>query len=228
MLDALRWLTLEVKYLDAAREFYAGTLDLPVTAETDDELHLDAGAHQLRLRRPSSVPRGGLHTHFAFATPDDRYEAWWDRLSAAFDLSEHRFGSSRSLYCYDPDGNCVEIGQRGGGERAITGVFEVVLEVEALDPAVAFYRDLGFEVVDRGAERKRVRLTGPVDLELWEPHLGLADARGGVHVDLGFAAEDPAATVDAVADRVLDRVEFDDGLRVRDPDGHWLAVTDGA
>lgn len=228
MVDALRWLALEVKYLPPARSFYAGTLGLPVVDEGDDEVRLRAGDHELRLRRPSGVPRGGLHTHYAFATPDERYYEWWDRLSGEFDLDEHTFGSARSLYLYDPDGNCVEIGQRGAGERDVTGLFEIVLEVEDLPAAESFYADLGFEIVDRGDARKRVRMSGPVDLELWEPHLGLADARGGVHVDVGFTAADPEGTVDVVSDRLLDRVALDDGVRVRDPDGHWLTVRDSS
>jgi catechol-2,3-dioxygenase len=228
MLDALRWLGLEVKHLPPAREFYAETLGLPVRADGDTELRVAAGEHDLRLRRPTGVPRGGLHTHFAMATPDDRYEGWYDHLSASMDLQEHRFGDARSLYCYDPDGNCVEIGQRGGGDDPITGVFEVVLEVEDLAAAEAFYAALGFETVDRGEGRQRVRMTGPVALELWEPHLGIADARGGVHVDLGFAAADPAATLDAVDDRLRDRSSVPGGVRARDPDGHWLTVTDGS
>lgn len=225
MLDALRWLTLEAKYLAPARAFYAETLGLPVVESAENSVVLGAGDHELRLRRPSGVPRGGLHTHFAFATPDDRYEEWWARLSADNDLDEHTFGSARSLYLYDPDGNCVEIGQRGGGDADVTGIFELVLEVEDLPAAESFYADLGFETVDRGEQRKRVRMTGPVDLELWEPHLGLADARGGVHVDVGFAAGDPGAVVEAVADRIADRESVDDGVRVRDPEGHWLTVT---
>jgi catechol 2,3-dioxygenase-like lactoylglutathione lyase family enzyme len=225
MPDALRWLTLEVKYLAPAREFYAETLDVGVVVDGDAELRFDAGEHELRLRRPSGAPRGGLHTHFAFATPDHRYDDWWDHLSAQFDLEEHRFGDARSLYCYDPDGNCVEIGERGGGNAPITGIFEIVLEVEDLAAAESFYADLGFDSVDRGERRKRVRMTGPVDLELWEPHLGLADARGGVHVGVGFADPDPVAAVAPVVDRVTDRVQLDDGVRVRDPDGHWLTVT---
>lgn len=224
MPDELRWLALEAKYLDPVRTFYAETLDLPVLADGGGEVRLAAGDHELRLRRPTESPRGGLHTHYAFATPDDRYGEWWDRLSASLDLEEHDFGGSRSLYCYDPAGNCVEIGQRGGGDRPITGIFEVVLEVGDLATATSFYTDFGFDVVDRGTGRKRVRLAGPVDLELWEPHLGIADARGGVHVALGFAADDPGAVVAPVADRVLDRVGIRDGVRVRDPDGHWLTV----
>ena len=37
-----------------------------------------------------------------------------------------------------------------------------------------------------------------MELELGEPQLGLADARGGVHADLGFETADPAAAADAI------------------------------
>ena len=224
MLSGLRWLALEAKYLDRARAFYEDHLDLSVVDETDGEVALSAGETELRLREPGPVPRGGVHTHYAFAAPPDRYESWRDRLEAEFDLSEFDFGGSRSLYFYDPDGNCVEIGSVGSGEDAISGVFEIVLEVEDLARAESFYRMLGFEAVDRGEQRRRVRLSGPVDLELWEPQRGIADARGGLHVDVGFSAADPDAAADAVADRActVEELDGDDGVRVRDPDGHYL------
>jgi len=236
VLSALRWLALEVKDLAAARSFYEDHLGRRPTAERDREVRYAAGPHELRLRRPEAVPRGGVHTHYAFSTPPDRYEEWVDRLDGPLDVVEHSFGDARSLYCYDPDGNCVEIGQAppagGGGTREareagsgppLSGLFEVVLEVTTLDRAVAFYEALGFEVVDRGADRRRVRLSGPVDLELWEPHLGIADARGGVHVDVGYAG-DPVATVAAVADEARTVEETADGVRLQDPDGHWVTV----
>ena len=228
MLDGFRWLGLEVKHLDPARAFYADLLDLPVVGESEETIRVAAGDHEVRLHRPTGQPRGGLHTHFAFETPPDQYEAWWDRLSAEYDLYEHTFGSARALYLYDPDGNCVEIGQRGDprGETTLelSGIFEVVLEVADLERAEALYADLGFETVDRGSERRRVRMNGPVELELWEPQLGIADARGGVHVDLGVEAEDPAAVVEAVGDRACEIHEIDGGVRFRDPDSHWLTV----
>jgi catechol-2,3-dioxygenase len=246
MLSGLRRLALEAKYLDRAREFYATHLDLPVVRAGDGEVAFDAGGTDLVLREPGAVPRGGVHTHYAFATPPDRYDEWYDRLSASFDLTEFDFGGSKSLYFYDPDGNCVEIG--GCGEReagstsdeaseeeqsddaradseAISGVFEIVLEVEDLARAESFYRSLDFEVVDRGDERRRLRLGGPVDLELWEPQLGIADARGGLHVDVGFAADDPRGAADAVRERACAVTELDDGVRVRDPDGHYLTFS---
>jgi catechol-2,3-dioxygenase len=225
MLDSLRWLALEVKYLDRARSFYESFLDLEAVREDDQEVAFAAGETALVLRRPGSVPRGGLHTHYAFSIPRDEYDAWWDRLSESFDLVEHQFGTAKSLYFYDLDGNCVELGQRDDEGQGITGIFEIVLEVADLDRAESFYRDLGLELMGRGDNRRRVRLTaGPFDLELWEPHLGLADARGGVHVDVGFQSDDPQAAVDAVGDRARDVDHFDAGVRFRDPDGHLLTV----
>jgi catechol 2,3-dioxygenase-like lactoylglutathione lyase family enzyme len=221
MLSSLRWLALEAKYLERAREFCEGHLDLPVVESGADEVIYAAGDHYLCLRRPAAVPRGGLHTHYALSTPDDRYDAWYERLSADFDLVEHRFGDARSLYLYDADGNCVEAGGEGSD---VTGIFEVVLEVEGLDAAESFYADLGFETVDRGEDRRRVRMRGPMDLELWEPQLGIADARGGVHVDLGFEGE-ATGVVGAVEDRALAVEHADEGVCIRDPDGHRLTVT---
>ncbi len=221
MLDSLQWLALEVKYLDRAREFYTAHLDLSIRRETDTGVVFRAGETDLVFRRPTAVPRGGLHTHYAFSAPAEEYDDWWEELER-FDLEEHVFGSSRSLYFDDPDDHCVEIGQSNVEGEGITGIFEVVLEVADLDRAEDLYTDLGFEVTNRGSERRRIRLSGPMDLELWEPQLGLADARGGVHVDLGFGTADPEAVVETVTDRVCTVESLETGIRVLDPDGHYL------
>ena len=223
MLTALTHLALEVKSLDRARAFYQEQLGLDPVETSDREVVFEAGETAVVLRRPSGVPRGGLHVHYAFATGAEAFETWEARLSSlpteAFD-----FGGSRSLYVDDPDDHCVEIGgaDDDSTETGLTGVFEVVLEVGSLAPAEAAYRSLGFEVVDRGDERRRVRLRGPMDLELWEPQLGIADARGGVHVDLGFLTDDPDAAAAAMGDHVVEREETDDGVRVREADGHYV------
>jgi len=223
MLGGPRWLALEVKYLDRARSFYETFLDLEPVRETESEVAFGAGETDLILRRPDGTPRGGVHTHYALATPFEAYDGWVDRLSERFDLVEEQFGDAKSLYFYDTEGNCVEIGQRDGAGTGITGLFEVVLEVADLDRAESFYRALGLNVMGRGDQRRRVRLTaGDFDLELWEPQLGLADGRGGVHVDLGVTAEDPAAAADAVAADALAVETVGDGTRVEDPDGHYL------
>lgn len=218
MLTAFTHLALEVPTLQVDW-FYGDDLDLSATERREHEVVFDTGGTDLILRRPSTVPRGGLHVHYALGTGE--YDTWFDRLSARHDLHEERFGDARSLYLDDPAGNCVEIGERGSGR--LDGAFELVLEVEDLERASAFYRALGLEVVDRGDRRRRVRLTaGPFDLELWEPQLGIADARGGVHVDAGFAVEEPRTAAEAVSP-MAGRVEVYDGAaRVKDPDGHYL------
>jgi len=226
MLDSLDHLALEVKDLDVAREFYAETLDMSVSRADDRTVVLSAGEVDLILRRPNGVPRGGLHTHYAFTVPTAEYDDWWDRLSVDHEVQEHQFGTASSLYLYDPDGNCVELGESDAGDvgDGIDGLFEVVLEVTDLDRAETFYRNLGFEPVDRGDRRRRVRLRGPVDLELWEPHLGIADARGGVHVDVGFGSDDPDRALAPIRDLAWDVTELDEGYRVLDPDGHRVTI----
>jgi catechol 2,3-dioxygenase-like lactoylglutathione lyase family enzyme len=222
MLSAVDHLALEVKYLDRARAFYERTLGVAPARVTDEEVAYPVGGAELVVRRPGPVPRGGLHVHFAASTAPDALDGWQRRL-AAFEPVEVSFGQYRSVYVDDPDDHCVEVGSNGSGP-GLTGLFEVVLEVESLAGAKPRFRALGFDVVDRGSDRRRVRLRGPLDVELWEPQLGLADARGGVHVDLGFTAPDPGAAADALAEWTTDRVALGDGgVRVRDPDGHWLA-----
>jgi len=227
MLSGPRWLALEVKYLDRAVSFYEAFLDLDVRREAAEEAALAVGDADLILRAPGDVPRGGLHTHYALAIPRDSYDDWFARLEERFDLEEATFGESRSLYFYDTEGNCVELGQRDVAhpDGGVAGLFEIVLEVEALDPATAFYERLGFDVVDRGDERRRVRLsTGELDLELWEPQLGLADGRGGVHVDFGVAAADPAGAAASVEDAAMGSEDVAEGVRIRDPDGHYVTL----
>jgi catechol-2,3-dioxygenase len=228
MLGPCRWLGLEVKAVEPVVEFYREYLDASVADEGDREVALDIGGDsQLRLRRPDGVPRGGLHTHYAIACPAAAYDAWKDRLSRDFELQEVDFGGMRSLYLYDPAGNCVEIAgaddETEATEPALSGLFEVVFEVENLSTAESFYADIGFDVIDSGDGRRRTRLTaGEFDIELWEPHVGLADARGGVHVDAGFEVADPQQAADSVAARATRRETLADGVRVRDPDGHYL------
>ena len=227
MLEGPEWLTLEVKDTDRLTAFYDGFLELDVVAERDGETVLGAGDTEIRLRAPGPIPRGGLHTHYALTVPEGEYDGWYDRLDQRFDLVEQTFGDARSLYFYDPEGNCVELGERPheADVSGVTGLFELVLEVEELDGAVEFYERLGFEIVDDGREDGRVRLTtGEFDLELWSPRLGIADARGGVHVDFGVAADDARAIAREVADDALSVTSVEDGVRIRDPDGHYVTL----
>ncbi|MDS0258812.1 VOC family protein [Haloarcula sp. S1CR25-12] len=225
MLSAPEWLTLEVKDVDRMTVFYDAFLELDIVEEGESEAVLAAGDTELRLRAPGAVPRGGLHTHYALTVPEREYDDWYDRLGERFDLVEQTFGEARSLYFYDPAGNCVELGERDVDGSGVTGLFEFVLEVEELDAAVDLYERLGFETVDDGREEGRVRLTtGEFDLELWSPRLGIADARGGVHVDFGVVADDPSDVAREVADDALAVTSVEEGVRIRDPDGHYVTL----
>jgi predicted enzyme related to lactoylglutathione lyase len=240
------WLALEVKYLDRACAFYEDVLGVEPSCR-EHEAAFDVGGCHIVLRAPAAgVPRGGVHTHYALAVPPRSYDDWLARLEdAAADAGrdaavvEHSFGSSTSMYLDDPDDHCLELGEAGRDDdpRDLQGLFEVVLEAEDLEAASAFYEALGAERRYGDGEHDRRRLDwGGVDIELWEPRLGIADGRGGVHVDLGVAVDDPTVVADAVADAVTARepldtddlpVSSDDGagasVRVRDPDGHYLS-----
>jgi catechol 2,3-dioxygenase-like lactoylglutathione lyase family enzyme len=229
MIETLAWLALETKYLDRSQSFYEAFLDLDVRESGDGETVFRAGETDLILRTPGEVPRGGIHTHYAFSIPKAEYDTWYDRLEERFDLVEHTFGDARSLYFYDPDGNCVELGESEVDGTGVSDIFEIVLEVESIDRATRFYESLGFERVDTGEKRERVRLTcGPLDIELWEPHLGLADARGGVHVDFGLVVSDPRAAVQQVRDGARAVTELGTDRRLCDPDGHYITLVSEA
>lgn len=229
MLSGPRWLALEVKYLDRAQSFYEAFLELDIRERREGEVRLAAGDTDLVLRSPEAVPRGGLHTHYALSVPTDEYDDWYARLDERFDLTEETFDDTRSLYFYDTEGNCIELGERDGSGPGVDGCFEVVLEVETLEHAEAFYEELGFEPTDWGEQRRRVRMTcGDFDLELWEPQVGIADARGGVHVDIGIETNDPEATAEGARRDALAVDELDEGLRLRDPDGHYVTLVENS
>ncbi|MFC7136598.1 VOC family protein [Halobaculum litoreum] len=174
---ALASLALEVTDLGRAASWYADTFGLVPTRRTATEAAFDAGGTELVLRRPASVPRGGLHTHFAFEVPGRDYPAWRARFP---DAPEVDFGSFRSLYLEDADGHAPEVGGTApdGTGPGLVGVFEVVLEVANVDLASECWAALGFSTVDRGDDRRRIRMRGPTgadrqfDVELWEPCSG--------------------------------------------------------
>jgi catechol 2,3-dioxygenase-like lactoylglutathione lyase family enzyme len=218
----LGWLALEVKYLERARDFYADTLGLDVVRASETECVHAAGETEVVLRVPSTVPRGGNHVHYAFSTPREEYEGWKETVDV---VEERDFGAYSSLYFYDEDGHCLEIGESDSSGEGIVGVFEIVFEVENLERATEFYTSLGASVSSQGDDRDRVRLdAGGFDIELWEPQLGIADGQGGAHMDVGFEVDDVAEAVDAVEDDALASETTRDGIRLRDPDGHYVTV----
>lgn len=225
MLGRARWLALEVEDIVATGEFYEDDLGLSLESAGDDQRVYRAGETAIALRSVGALPRGGAHVHFAFSVPPAEYDEFYDRLAADRELEERTFGDARSLYCFDPAGHCIELGERGEG-TGITGVFEIVLEVSDLDAATERYRALGLSMVDRGEDRRRVRLTtGELDLELWEPQYGIAGARGGVHVDFALACEDPEAVADRLDPNQWQKAVTEHGrVQLRDWDGHRVRL----
>lgn len=201
------------------------TTDAPSIAGPPVAAALSVPPGALGIRPLTVLPSGGVHTHFAISVTPARYDELADRLGERTTVTERRFGGRRSLYHHDPAGHCVEFGERDGFDGPVGPLFEVVLEVADLSRALERYRAIGFEVVDRGHDRPRRRLAGPFDLELWEPHLGIADARGGTHVDLGVRVDDPTEAAARLAGDHGAPRRRDGRLFVRDPDGHtwWLA-----
>ncbi len=223
MINRFAWLAIEVADLQRADKLYRETLGLRMIGERPHERRYAVGESQLRLRTPNAQPNGGIHVHFAFGTAEESYDEWWDRLSERFDLEEHSFGMYRSLYFEDSDGHCVEIGQQPVQGDGLETIFEVVLEVADLERALSFYQLAGFDLVDLGEERPRARLrSNAVALELWEPHRGLAGARGGEHVDLGIGVESVSEVRTKLEEVALAENESSDAVTLRDPDGHRI------
>jgi len=114
----------------------------------------------------------------------------------------------------------------------VTGVSELVLEVLDLEEAEQFYADvLGFPVVERWDKGGRVWLMAGTRtrIGLWRPQVGIAKARGGLHVHYAMQIDD--ADFDAAVERLRDKrcetevVSFADddrgrALYVTDPDGN--------
>ncbi len=119
----------------------------------------------------------------------------------------------------------------------ITGVSELVLEVDDLERAERFYADVfGLPVVERWSGREAVWLMAGdrTRIGLWRgPQVGLAGGRGGAHVH--YAMHIPPDRYDgavaALRDRGADVVEHrfpdaDDSRAayVTDPDGNVVEL----
>jgi len=112
-------LVLEVVDLEAAEEFYAGALGLPVVDRWPDReaIWVMAGDRtRIGLWRPQvglQGSRGGVHVHFALHIAEADYDSAITTLKAAgLDVREHEFKTrphSRSAYVNDPDDHLVEL-----------------------------------------------------------------------------------------------------------------------
>jgi YD repeat-containing protein len=116
----------------------------------------------------------------------------------------------------------------------VTGVSELVLEVQDLEAAEAFYSGvLGLPVVERWPEREAIWVMAGdrTRIGLWRPQIGLAGGQGGVHVHFAMhLAEDDydgAVALLRERDAEVEEIAFDGAGRaayVRDPDGNVVEL----
>jgi catechol 2,3-dioxygenase-like lactoylglutathione lyase family enzyme len=117
---------------------------------------------------------------------------------------------------------------------SVTGVSELVLEVEDLEAAESFYSGvLGLPVVDRWPDREAIWVMAGerTRIGLWRPQVGLHGGRGGAHVH--FAMHIADANYDAAVSQLRERGQevketaFDGAGRaayVTDPDGNVVEL----
>ena len=116
----------------------------------------------------------------------------------------------------------------------VSGVSELVLEVEDLEASERFYSEvLGFPVVDRWPEREAIWVMAGdrTRIGLWKPQVGLFGSRGGVHVHFAMHIDesDYVAAVERLRSlgQEVRETEFDGAGRaayVKDPDGNLVEV----
>jgi catechol 2,3-dioxygenase-like lactoylglutathione lyase family enzyme len=124
--DGVSELVLEVVDLDAAENFYAGVLGLPVVERwpAREAIWVMAGERtRIGLWRPQvglAGGRGGLHVHFAMKIAEEDYDAAVAMLrERGQEVEEITFtdGRGRAAYVDDPDGNVVELWTWDVGEH---------------------------------------------------------------------------------------------------------------
>ena len=116
----------------------------------------------------------------------------------------------------------------------VTGVSELVLEVDDLEAAERFYNGvLGLPVVERWAEREAIWVMAGdrTRIGLWRPQVGIAGGRGGEHVHFALHVAEDA--FDAAVARlreagldpfVQDRRRDSRSVYVDDPDGNSVEL----
>lgn len=157
-------LVLEVADLTAAERFYAGPLGLPVVERWPDRevVWLMAGGRtRIGLWRPqvgAAGGRGGAHVHFALHIPEAAFDAAVERLRTER-LEPEVTGrkSNRSVYVYDPDGNCVELWTQDVSEFAGTAFPEQEWSTPHFNATAQTY-DRSYDKRSLKAHRRQARL----------------------------------------------------------------------
>lgn len=110
---------LKMRDLEAAKKFYAGTLGMQISSESEiavffrfDEYHHDIGVFKTTedAEAPKEAQVGLLHIALVVESPEalvaikNHLEENGVKIEAAFD-----HGMTNSIYIYDPEGNAIEI-----------------------------------------------------------------------------------------------------------------------
>jgi catechol 2,3-dioxygenase-like lactoylglutathione lyase family enzyme len=116
----------------------------------------------------------------------------------------------------------------------VTGVNELVLEVDDLERSERFYAGvLGLPVVERWTEREAIWVMAGerTRIGLWRPQVGLAGGRGGKHVHFAMhiAEDDYDSAVERLREQGQDieEIAFEGAGRsvyATDPDGHVVEL----
>jgi YD repeat-containing protein len=122
----------------------------------------------------------------------------------------------------------------GSAGVPVTGVSELVLEVQDLGAAEEFYSGvLGLPVVERWPDREAIWVMAGerTRIGLWRPQIGLAGGQGGAHVHFAMhiADSDYDGAVAQLRERgaEVEEIAFDGAGRaayVTDPDGHVVEL----
>jgi catechol 2,3-dioxygenase-like lactoylglutathione lyase family enzyme len=114
----LRHVALQVRDLEACEHFYVELLGMRVEWRPDpDNVYLTGGSDNLALHRYAGPPADSAQQrldHIGFMLKRiEQVDDWYAFLKAhgvkiAKEPRTHRDGA-RSFYCYDPDGNTVQI-----------------------------------------------------------------------------------------------------------------------
>ena len=114
----LRHVALQVRDLEACERFYVDLLGMRVEWRPDpDNVYLTGGHDNLALHRyagPPAEPAQQRLDHIGFMLGNiEQVDRWYEFLTAnavriAKEPRTHRDGA-RSFYCFDPDGNIVQI-----------------------------------------------------------------------------------------------------------------------
>jgi len=227
MLTGLDWLALEAKYLEVAGTFYEETFGINVSRARGGRTRLRGGRHRSRAPPTGGAPaRAGSTRTLRSRSPRPSTTTGGTASTTTTTSRRRALAPPDRSTCTIPmatASNSVNRTSRGRESTASSRSSSRSRISSARRPST---RISDSKRSTRATTESASDSTGRWPSSSGNPHLGIADARGGVHVDLGFETDEPAAALEAVRNRIgsLER-ESNENVVVRDPDGHFLTFT---